>query len=385
MGTREALFGINTLMQKCLDVNRNIFACFIDFTKAFDNVQHDKLIKILKDKNIDSRDIRIISNLYWNQTAKIKVDDEFSDEIKIKKGVRQGCVLSPLLFNIYSEAIFEEAILHEHIGVKVNGKFVNNLRYADDTVILAGTMAHLQRSMDRLYSACNKYGLEMNVKKTKFMLITKDQIDTRNNEFKLILNNAIIERVYSYKYLGTWIHSNGDNSREIRCRIEIARSTFFKLRKSFSNRDLPLDLRTRMLKCYVFSTLLYGMEAWTLKKADVQKIQAFEMWCFRRILNISWVDKVTNAEVLRRIGKEPEMMKIIKSRKLQYFGHLLRGEKYQLLQLIIQGKICGKRSRGRPRTSWLQNLREWFQYNTRELFSAAKDKEHIAMMISNLR
>jgi len=142
--------------------------------------------------------------------------------------------LSPLLFNIYSEAIFDEAILHEHIGVKVNRKFVNDLRYADDTVILAGTMAHLQRSMDRLYIACNKYGLEMNVKKTKFMLITKDRTDTHNNnKFKLILNNAIIERVYSYKYLGTLIHSNGDNSREIRCRVKIARSTFFRLRKSF--------------------------------------------------------------------------------------------------------------------------------------------------------
>jgi len=176
-------------------------------------------------------------------------------------------------------------------------------------------------------------------------------------------SNAIIERVYSYKYLGTWIHSNGDNSREIRCRIEIARSTFFKLRKSFSNRNLPLHLRTRMLKCYVFSTLLYGIEDWNLKKADVQQIQAFKMWCFRRIINIFWVDKVTNAEVLRRIGKELEMMKTIKCRKLQYFGHVLRSEKYQLLQLIIQGKIYGKRSRERPRPSWLQNLREWYQYN----------------------
>jgi len=83
-------------------------------------------------------------------------------------------VLFLLLFNIYSEAIFDEAIPHEHIGIKVNGKFVNNLRYSDDTVILAGTMVHLQKSMDRLYIAGNKYGLEMNIKKTKFMLITKD-------------------------------------------------------------------------------------------------------------------------------------------------------------------------------------------------------------------
>lgn len=131
------------------------------------------------------------------------MDDEFSDKVKIKKRVRQGCILSPLLFSIYSEAIFEEAILHEHISVKVNWKFVNNLRYIDDTVILAGTMVHMQKSIDRLYVACNKYGLKINVKKTKFILITKDQTDTRNNEIKLILNNPIIERVYSYKYLGT--------------------------------------------------------------------------------------------------------------------------------------------------------------------------------------
>lgn len=100
---------------------------------------------------------------------------------------------------------------------------------------------------------------------------------------------------------------------------------------------------------------------------------------------ISWVDIVRNVEVSRIIGKELEVIKVLKCRKSQYFGHILRGEKYQLLQLIIKGKVCGKRSRVRPRTSWLQNLREWFQYYFKELFSAAKDKYRIAIMISNLR
>uniref|UniRef100_A0A8D8V3E1 Craniofacial development protein 2 n=1 Tax=Cacopsylla melanoneura TaxID=428564 RepID=A0A8D8V3E1_9HEMI len=286
MGTREALFGINTLVERCLEVNRSIFACFIDFTKAFDNVKHDKLINILKNKNIDNHDIRIISNLYWNQVAKVKVDDELSEDIQIMQGVRQGCVLSPLLFNVYSEAIFEEALLDEHMGIKINGKFINNLRYADDTVILAGTLHHLQRIMEKLNVKCNKYGLMMNVKKTKFMVLTKKQDIAQNNTLKLTINNQIIERVHSYKYLGTWIHSDGNRTKEIRCRIENARSSFCNMRKSFSNRDLPLELRTRMLKCYVFSTLLYGMEAWTLKKADILKLEAFEMWCNRRILNI---------------------------------------------------------------------------------------------------
>jgi len=83
------------------------------------------------------------------------------------------------------------------------------------------------------------------------------------------------------------------------------------------------------------------------------------------MLNISWFDKVTNVEVLRRIGKELEVMNNIKSRKLQDFGHMLRGEEYQLLHLTLQGKNCGKRSKKSPRTSLLQNLREWLPYNTR--------------------
>lgn len=105
MGTREALVTINILIQKALDVNKDIYACFIDFEKAFDKVQHDKLKQILIEKNINSKDLQIIKCLYWNQTAQIKVDEELSEDIMILRGVRQGCVLSPMLFNIYSEAI----------------------------------------------------------------------------------------------------------------------------------------------------------------------------------------------------------------------------------------------------------------------------------------
>lgn len=94
-------------------------------------------------------------------------------------------------------------ILHEHIGIKLNAKFVNNLSYTDDMVILAETMVHLQRSIGRLYVARKKYGLEMNVKKTKFMLVTKNQTDTRNNEINL--KQYHIRKSIFIQYLGTWI------------------------------------------------------------------------------------------------------------------------------------------------------------------------------------
>ena len=106
-GTREALFSIQVLVQRCRDVCVPVYACFIDYEKAFDRVQHEKLMKILKDVGLDDRDLKIIANLYWNQTAQIKVDQQMSDGVRIKRGVRQGCILSPLLFNIYSNKIFE--------------------------------------------------------------------------------------------------------------------------------------------------------------------------------------------------------------------------------------------------------------------------------------
>lgn len=384
MGTREALYGISILRQRCLDMNQDLYVCFVDFQKAFDRVQHSKMIEILKQKNIDSRDIRIISNLYWNQTARIRVDESLSEEVRICRGVRQGCVLSPLLFNVYSEAIFEEALAEESAGVIINGEIINNLRYADDTVIISDNLNDLQHLIERVNISCQKYGLDMNLKKTKVMATSKNHNINRNRP-AVRIGNIPIEWVSSYKYLGTWVTEDAEQTKEIKCRIEMARSAFVKMRPFLCNRDINLNLRTRMLKCYIFSILLYGVEAWTMKADNIKKIEAFEMWCYRRMLRISWVDKITNQEVLHRMNKDTEITKTIKKRKLEYLGHVLRGDRYKILKLIIQGKIKGKRSIGRRRISWLRNLREWFGCTSAELFRRAIDKVRVMLMISNLR
>ena len=134
-GTREALFSIQVLIQRAQDVNADV----IDFEKAFDKVQHGRLISILRESRIDDRDTYIISKLYLQQRAIVRVENETSEEFNIRRGVRQGSILSPLLFNVYSEHLFKEALENIKDGVLINGEIINNLRYADDTVLIADT------------------------------------------------------------------------------------------------------------------------------------------------------------------------------------------------------------------------------------------------------
>uniref|UniRef100_A0A8D8UV31 Uncharacterized protein n=1 Tax=Cacopsylla melanoneura TaxID=428564 RepID=A0A8D8UV31_9HEMI len=156
--------------------------------------------------------------------------------------------------------------------------------------------------------------------------------------------------------------------------------------KVFKSHDLSLETKIRLLRCYVYSVLLYGVETWTMKDETEKKLEAFELWLYRRILKISWTQKITNTEVLRRMNTKPELLKIVKCRKLQYLGHIMRNsDRYYLLQQILQGKINSKRGPGRRRISWLANLRNWFNMSSAGLFRAATNKVIIAMMIANIR
>ena len=144
-------------------------------------------------------------------------------------------------------------------------------------------------------------------------------------------------------------------------------------------------LKLRLLKCYVFPVLLYGAEAWTMIEQLIKKLSAFEMWLYRRILRISCTDHITNEEVLWRVGKQQEIAFTVKRRKLEYFCYLMRHNKYPLHQLILQGKVDGRRGPGRWRNSWLQNLRQWFGLTSVELFRQAANKIKIVMLIANVR
>lgn len=202
----------------------------------------------------------------------------------------------------------------------------------------------------------------------------------------ILVSGQPIERVCKYRYLGTWVTEDWDSHLEIKTRIEIARSAFNSMRNVLCNQNLKVGLRTRLLHCYIWPIVQYGCESWTIKEDLRKRIEAFEMWAYRRMLRISWRQKITNVEVLRRAQQKRALWPIIKKRKTSYLGHVLRHYRYELLQVIMMGKVVGRRRVGRKRKSWLRDIREWTGItNASELFHLAKeDGDRFRQLVADL-
>ena len=136
--TRDQIANIHWITEKAREFQKNIYFCFIDYAKASNCVDHTKLWKILKEMGIPDHLTCLLRNLYAGQEATAKTGHGITDWFQIRKGVRQGCILSPCLFNLYAEYIIRNAGLEEaQAGIKISGRNINNLRYADDTTFMA--------------------------------------------------------------------------------------------------------------------------------------------------------------------------------------------------------------------------------------------------------
>jgi len=155
---------------------------------------------------------------------------------------------------------------------------------------------------------------------------------------KIIIDQKQLENVESFKYLGTISTNDGRYTCEIKCRIAMAKTAFNKKRALFTS-TLDLELRKKLVKCYVWSIALYGAETWTLRAVDQKHLESFEMWCWRRMENISWTDHVRNEDVLLRVKEQRNILHEKGKRKANWIGHILR--RNCLLQLVTKGNIQG--------------------------------------------
>ena len=169
-GTRDQIANICWIIEKAREFQKNIYFFFIDYTKAFDYVDHNKLWIILKEMGIPDHLTCLLRNLYAGQEATVRTGHGTTDWFQIRKGVCQGYILSPCLFNLYAKYIMQNAGLDEaQVGIKIAERSINNLRYTDDTILMAESKEELKSLLMKEKEESEKAGLKINILKTKIM------------------------------------------------------------------------------------------------------------------------------------------------------------------------------------------------------------------------
>ena len=199
--------------------------------------------------------------------------------------------------------------------IKIARRNINNLRYADDTALMAESKQELNSLLMKVKEESGKAGLKLNIQKTKIMAsgpITSWQI-----------HGETVETVTDFIFWGSKITADGDCSHEIKRHLLLGRKVGTNLDSILKSRDITLSTKAHLVKAMVFPVVMYGCENWTIKKAEHQIIDAFELWCWRRLLRVPWTARRYNQSVLKEISPGCSLEGLMLELKLQYFGHLM--------------------------------------------------------------
>ena len=209
-------------------------------------------------------------------------------------------------------AVLEEA----QAGTKIAGRNINNFRYADDTTLMAESEEELKSLLKKVKEESENIGLKLNIQKTKIMAsipITSWQID-----------GETLITVPDFTFLGSIVTADGDCSHEIKRRLLLGRKVMPNLESILKSRNITLPTNVCLLKAVVFPVVMYGCESQTVKKAERQRIDAFQLWCWRRVLRVPWTAKKSNQSILKDISPRCSLEGLMLKLKLQYFGPLMR-------------------------------------------------------------
>ena len=289
----------------------------------------------------------LLRKLYAGQEATVRTRHGTMDWLEIGEGVCQGCILSPWLFNSSAGYIMRNAGLDKaQAGIEIARRNINNLIYAFDITLMAESKEELKSLLMKVKEESEKAGFKLNIQKTKIMAsspITSWQID-----------GETMKTMTDFIFLGSKITVDGDCSHEIKRRLLLGRKAMTNLERVLKSRDITLPTKVHLVKAMIFPVIIHGCESWTIKKAEHWRIDAFELWCWRRLLRVPWTAR-SNQSILKEINPEYSLEELMVNLKHQYFSHVMQraGSLEKTLRLR---KIEGRRGR---RDGWMVSPTQW--------------------------
>ena len=332
---------------------------------------------IMIDMGFPHHIVKLIESLYSKQEAAVRLEGDISGWFRAEQGVRQGCILSPYLFNIYAENImrqlYYDSSFEAYDSLSIGGHSIPELRYADDTVLLSTSPEGLERLIKSIKEHSESQNLHLNANKTKIM-----KTDKTHRDPDIKIGNNEIEIVKEFNYLGSMLYNNGDIRREIKRRCSMALNRLKQLKNLWQG--TTKSTRVKILRTCIFPIATYGCEAWPISPSLEAMITSFELKCYRKMLKIPWILKRTNQSILEELNIEKNwLITSVKRRKWTFFGHLKRH--MSLERTILEGRMPNMRGRGRPRRRWSDDIQENLHTNLTKAGKMAQDRDLYKMAV----
>ena len=349
-GTTEQIFVLRNILEQAIEWNSNLYLCFIDFEKAFDSVHRETLWKIMKSYGIPEKLIQMVKIMYEDSVCAVIYGTGTTEWFGVKSGVKQGCNMSGFVFLLIIDWIMRKTTACNNTGIrwKMTTK-LEDLDFADDIALLSSNKEQMQDKLNLLISYAAKTGLKINTGKTKVM-----RRNASNSE-AITINGNDIKDVNDFIYLGATVSKTGGTNEDIRRRIGHARLAFHKLSKIWRSSQINRKTKIMLFKSNVIAVLLYSCETWKMTKGDEKLLDTFQHKCLRKILKIYWPRKVSN-ETMRETAGVEKTSTLIKKRRWQWLGHVLRMEANAHPRIALGWAPEGKRKRGRPKETWRRTI-----------------------------
>ena len=394
--TIDMVFTVRQIQEKCSEQQMDLYAVFIDLTKAFDTVNREALWSVLLKLGCPRKFTTLIRLFHDNMTGQVLSNGEHSNTFAISNGVKQGCVLAPDLFNLFFTQVLLHAVKDLNLGVyikyrldgslfdlrqlsarrKTLEKLILEALFADDCAFMAHKENHLQVIVDRFADAARLFGLTISLGKTE-VLVQPAPNSTRPQPV-ITIDEVQLKCVDSFKYLGSTISADGSLDKEITSRIQKASQALGRLRvKVLQQKGITLSTKLKIYRAVVLPSLLYGCETWTLYRRHIKQLEQFRNRSLRMIMGIRWQDRVTNQEVLDRAGSTSIESMLLKS-QMRWTGHVIRMEENRIPRQVMYGELKdGARKQGRPKLRYKDTLKsnlKWSGIQPRQLEACASDR-----------